>query len=77
MDKDLSYEEAYMELEKIVDQMENQDLKLEESLEKYKRGLDLYKYLQSLLENIDGEIKILLEDDEDGIIESNFDLEDW
>lgn len=75
MEKDLTYEEAYEELEKLVDSMENDDLTLEESLKKYKRGIELYKYLNKILNTMEGEIKILLEDKENGITESDFDLE--
>lgn len=48
--KNLSFEQAYSELETIVSKLENNDLSLEESLALYERGQALSRYCGDLLE---------------------------
>lgn len=59
----LSYEEAVSKLEKILKDLENNDCTLNDSLNKFKKGIELYNYCNELLSKADGEIKILLKDD--------------
>lgn len=59
----LTYEEAISELEKILYELENENCTLEESLDRFKRGLELYNYCKDLITKAEGEIRILLEDD--------------
>ncbi|MCR2042606.1 exodeoxyribonuclease VII small subunit [Anaerosalibacter massiliensis] len=68
----LSYEEGIEQLEDIVDSLENEDLTLEESLNKFQKGIDLYKYLYNMLNRVEGEIKIIMKDGEG---EEEFQLE--
>lgn len=68
----LSYEEGIEQLEAIVDSLENEDLTLEESLNKFQKGIDLYKYLYNMLNKVEGEIKIIMKDGEG---EEEFQLE--
>ncbi|MBZ2173756.1 exodeoxyribonuclease VII small subunit [Schnuerera sp. xch1] len=72
--KDLSYEEAIEELEQILEDLQNEDLSLDNSLEKFKQGVALYNYCNEILKNAEGEIKILLKD-KDGIFEEDFNME--
>lgn len=72
---DLSYEEAVKELEEILKELEGGQLSLKDSIEKFKRGVDLYKYCNEILKGVEGEIKILLEDEEGNIGEEIFNLE--
>ncbi|NLJ78689.1 MAG: exodeoxyribonuclease VII small subunit [Tissierellia bacterium] len=75
MDKmDLTYEEAVEELEQILQDLEGDDLTLKESMEKFKRGMLLYNYANKILNNMTGEIRLLVEED-GGIREKDFDLE--
>lgn len=46
----LSFEEAFNELEKLVNRLENETLSLEESLQVYERGQALSKHCAQLLE---------------------------
>lgn len=76
MKKDnLAYEEAVEELEQILEDLEGGELSLKDSLEKFKRGVDLYNYCSEILKNIEGEVKILLKDNVGNISEEVFDLE--
>lgn len=46
----LSFEEAFAELETIVERLENGDQPLEDAMQLYERGQQLTAYCQSLLE---------------------------
>lgn len=63
-EKKLSYEEALQELEKILIDLEDDDCTLNESIEKFKKGIELYKYCNNILKAAEGEVKILLGDGE-------------
>lgn len=70
-----TFEEALTELGEIVNKMEGEDLTLDESLKYYKKGVELYQYCYSLIEKVDGEVKIILES-KNGTKEENFKMED-
>jgi len=55
--EDLSYEEAFAELEAVVGTLENEEKTLEESLALFERGQTLSKYCASLLENAELRVK--------------------
>ncbi len=54
---DLKVSEAFGELEKIVGAFENEELDLEESMPKFKRGLELAKFVKGKLAVMENEIK--------------------
>jgi len=56
---DMSYEQAFNELEKIVGALEDELKPLEESLKLYERGQLLVKYCTALLEQADLRIRQL------------------
>ncbi|NLB64801.1 MAG: exodeoxyribonuclease VII small subunit [Fibrobacter sp.] len=58
--KELTFEEALDNLEKIVDDLEEGKLKLEESLELFEKGIELSRFCQKKLEEAEGKIEILL-----------------
>lgn len=60
----LSYEDALKELEDIICFLEKEDYPLDEAIEKFKSGIELYKHCNKLLSKAEGEIKILLGDKE-------------
>lgn len=45
-----SFEEALMELESIVKQLENDEITLEDSVKLYKKGLELSKFCSEILD---------------------------
>ncbi|GLR73070.1 exodeoxyribonuclease VII small subunit [Agaribacter marinus] len=57
--KNLSFEQAMQELEKIVSQMEQGDISLEESLKSFERGVTLARHSQSLLSEAEQKVKVL------------------
>ena len=68
---ELSYEEAVNKLEELLVQLEDDDLKLEDTLGKFKEAMDLYKYCNEILTNAEGTVKIILEK-EDALVETDF-----
>ena len=57
-----SFESNLINLEKIVSELESGQLLLEESLEKYKKGIDLVKKCNTIIENAEKEVQRLTED---------------
>ena len=55
--EDLTYEEAFKELEKLVARIESDPLNLETSLELFERGQQLIKHCSTLLEKAELRVK--------------------
>ncbi len=75
-DKKISYEDALKELEDIVEKLEKDNSTLNDSVEMFKKGVELYKYCNNLLNKAEGEVKLILNDSDGSFIESNFLEED-
>ena len=73
--KNKSFEEAMEELEKVVDELENNELSLDESVDKFQKGMELSKYCNSLLEEAEKKITVLIDDGEGTMIEKDFKIE--
>ena len=56
-----SYEQAFVELEQIVAQMESGQMSLEDSLSAYKRGNTLLEFCQKSLADVEQQVRILNE----------------
>ena len=56
----LSFREAMNELNDIVEQLESNTLELEESLEKYERGVALLRYLRTSLNQAQQKVEVLM-----------------
>lgn len=59
----LSFENNMENLEKIVSELENGDLNLDESIEKFEDGIKISKECNKILEEAEKKITILLERD--------------
>jgi exodeoxyribonuclease VII small subunit len=59
--ENLSFEESLVELENIVQNLEQGDLNLEESMTLFERGLHLSQHNQEKLKGAEQQIHILLE----------------
>lgn len=68
----LTYEEAMLELESILDILEDEESTLQDSLDNFKKGITLYNYCSGILKSAEGEVKVLLGDDKDSLEEFNF-----
>lgn len=56
-----NFETAITRLDKIVKDMENGDLSLDESLKKFEEGINLIRECQTALEDAEQKVKILTE----------------
>lgn len=72
---DLTYEEAMSKLELILKELEEDNCTLDESIKKFKDGVQLYNYCNELLNRAEGEIKILLEDEKGELLDEEFPME--
>lgn len=75
MKEEKSFEENMENLEKVVSELEKGDLTLEQSVRKFEEGMNLSKQCNSLLENAEKKITILLQEG-DNIKEENFTAEE-
>jgi exodeoxyribonuclease VII small subunit len=55
------FESALKELESLVEKMERGDIRLEESLQYFERGIELTRHCQQALQEAEQKVQILLE----------------
>jgi exodeoxyribonuclease VII small subunit len=72
---ELSYEEAFEELQSVVETLESGELPLEDSLALFERGQALSKHCSSLLEDAELKLKELVPSEQGGFGEIDLDLE--
>jgi len=72
---ELGFEEAFRELEGLVDKLERGELSLEESLQAYERGLALHKACQQTLDGAMRKVEILSRKD-GGLVAQPFEPDD-
>ena len=70
-----SFEENIDDLEKIVSELENGDLNLDDSVSKFEEGIKISKECNKILEEAEKKITILLNED-GNIKEENFTTEE-
>lgn len=58
-DQPSSFEDAMIELEQLVAQMEAGELPLEASVAAYKRGSELVKFCTAQLDKVESQVKVL------------------
>ena len=73
MSKD-NFEESMKKLEGIVTELENGNLNLDESVKRFEEGMKIAKQCNTILENAEKKITILLEKDRE-LKEEDFDAE--
>ena len=69
--EELNFEETMKELETIVKELENGDLNLDESVEKFEKGMNLSKNANKMIEEAEKKIMILIRN-EDEVSEEKF-----
>ncbi|MCH2190807.1 MAG: exodeoxyribonuclease VII small subunit [Gammaproteobacteria bacterium] len=60
----LDFEDAYAQLESLVERMERGDQSLESSLADFERGVALMKHCHEVLKNAEQKVDILVKDNE-------------
>ena len=73
--KTLNFEKALSDLESIVEDMEQGDLSLEESLKRFENGIALTADCQQALQSAELKVSKLVEKNSK-LLEQDFDLED-
>ncbi len=71
-----SFEEAAGQLEKIVQELESDELPLEKAMEKFEEGIRLSKFCSEKLDETEKKVMILLRDPEGNVSEKPFLPED-
>ena len=61
------YESSFRELENIIRELESKDISLEDSIKKYEKGIEIYKYLNNTLKAYEGKIKTIAEENSEFI----------
>ncbi|MGI6122632.1 MAG: exodeoxyribonuclease VII small subunit [Acetivibrionales bacterium] len=72
---DITYEQAALELESVVNMLESGDLPLEESIKMFEKGVALVRLCNKKLDDIEKRITLLVEGKE-GVIEKDFNTDD-
>jgi len=67
-----SFENALTELEKIVENLENGELTLDESIAAFQSGIELSRYCSKKLNEAEKKITILMEDENGNIEKKDF-----
>lgn len=70
-----SFEKGLQELEKVVEQLEDGDLPLEQALERFERGVELSEACRKQLEAAESKVEILLKKN-DKLTAKPFEAED-
>ena len=70
-----SFEEQIAELEQIINELENGNLNLDDSVTKFEEGMKISKECNKMLENAEKKITILLNDENGEKKEENFETE--
>ncbi len=63
---EMTFKEASVELEQIVRSLESGDLELEESLERYGRGVELLTSLRARLSEAEQKVRVLVDATDEG-----------
>lgn len=59
----LTYEEAFKQLETIVNKLQDENTSLDEAVELFKQGIELQKYCQTLLKNAEDKVAQIIDED--------------
>ena len=73
-EKNQSFEEAMEDLEKIVSNLESGELSLDESLDNFKKGIDMANYCNSLLDDAEKTINVLIKNKDGNVTEEPFEV---
>ena len=71
-EKDFNFEETMQKLETIVQELENGNLNLDDSIRKFEEGIKLSKNASNYLEEAEKKITVLIKDKEGEITEEEF-----
>ena len=67
-----TFEQSIAELEEIVEQLENGDVTLDESLGLFEKGIQLSKSCQKMLDTAEKKVSIRMTNDDGEIVKEDF-----
>lgn len=70
--EELDFEKAVEELEKIVRALETGNVKLDESLTLYEKGVKYVNFCNKILDDAEAKVKILARNDKNEVVEKDF-----
>ena len=73
---DLSFEQAFQQLEEVVRQLENGELPLGQSLALFERGMALAKFCEGKLDQAEQKVQQLVGVDSDGPTLTSYNVEE-
>lgn len=62
---DKTFEQAYNEFEEIVKKLQNEDVAIDEAVELFKRGVELKNICQSILDDAEKNITVLINENKE------------
>ena len=68
----MNFEENVEQLEKVVQELENGNLNLEDSIKKFEEGMAISKKCNEILEEAEKKITVLINDNDNNIEEQDF-----
>lgn len=72
--EEMNFEQAILELEQVIKQLETGDLSLDDSIEKFKKGVELSNVCNKKLEEAQKSITLLTQDNNGNLVEEDFNL---
>lgn len=69
----ISFEDSLKELEIIVTKLEKGELTLDESIDQFQKGVNIYKTCNNILAEAEGKVRLIVEDEEGNIDIKDFD----
>ncbi|WP_455203540.1 exodeoxyribonuclease VII small subunit [Kaarinaea lacus] len=66
--RSLDFEAAISELEQLVEQMEQGDISLEQSLKNFERGIELTRTCQKALQEAEQKVQILMQEQGEDLV---------
>ena len=70
----MSFEDAMKNLEEIVAELEKGDLSLDQSVEKFKKGMEMSNYCNEMLDSAEKSIQVILKDQNGNTTEAPFEV---
>jgi len=75
MGEDISFETGLERLSRIVEKLENEEVSLEESVEKFEEGMEISKKCAKILEEAEMRIKKVTRGEGGKLVETEIDVE--
>lgn len=61
----LSIEESFEQLDDIMEKLQDEDIKLEESFELYKKGMEMLAHCKEVIDDVEKKVQILSDNSDD------------